>query len=119
MKESIQKAESDRAFGPRRGLWRRIKDIALMDVAVLVKGIEEGSVEAMEERLLEADFGVPATLWMVEEIEAEAKKGKLRTEDDFRTFARDRIVHLVGGDEDRSLVRAAEPPTVVLLVGVN
>ncbi len=119
MKESIQKAGSDRAFGPRRGLWRRIKDIALMDVAVLVKGIEDGSVEAMEERLLEADFGVPATLWMVEEIEAEAKKGKLRTEDDFRAFARDRIVHLVGGDEDRSLVRAAEPPTVVLLVGVN
>ena len=119
MKESIQKADSDRVFGPRRGLWRRIKDIALMDVAVLVRGIEEGSVEAMERRLLEADFGVPATLWMVEEIEAEAKKGKLRTEDDFRVFVRDRIVRLLGGDEDRSLARAATPPTVVLLVGVN
>jgi fused signal recognition particle receptor len=119
MKESIQKADSDRVFGPRRGLWRRIKDIALMDVAVLVRGFEEGSVEAMERRLLEADFGVPATLWMVEEIEAEAKKGKLRTEDDFRVFVRDRIVRLLGGDEDRSLARAATPPTVVLLVGVN
>ena len=119
MKESIQKADSDRVFGPRRGLWRRIKDIALMDVAVLVRGIEEGSVEAMERRLLEADFGVPATLWMVEEIEAEAKKGKLRTEDDFRVFVRDGIVRLLGGDEDRSLARAATPPTVVLLVGVN
>ena len=119
MKESIQKSETDRAFGPRRGLWRRIKDIALMDVAVLVKGFEAGSVEAMEERLLEADFGVPATLWMVEEIAAEAKKGKLRTADDFRDFVRHRIVQLVGGDEDRSLARAATPPTVVLLVGVN
>jgi fused signal recognition particle receptor len=119
MKESIQKADSDRAFGPRRGLWQRIRDIALMDVAVLVKGIETGSVEAMEERLLEADFGVPATLWMVEQIEAEAKKGKLRSADDFRAFARDRIVELLGGEEDRSLARAAEPPTVVLLVGVN
>jgi fused signal recognition particle receptor len=55
----------------------------------------------------------------VEEIEAEAKKGKLRTEDDFRVFVRDRIVRLLGGDEDRSLARAATPPTVVLLVGVN
>jgi fused signal recognition particle receptor len=56
---------------------------------------------------------------MVEEIEAEAKKGKLRTKDDFMAFARDRIVQLLGGDEDRSLARAAAPPTVVLLVGVN
>jgi fused signal recognition particle receptor len=119
VRESLERAESDRAFGPRRGLWRRIKDIALMDVAVLVRGIEAGSVEAMEQRLLEADFGVPATLWMIEEIEAEAKKGKLRTEADFRAFVRDRIVQLLGGDEDRSLALAASPPTVVLLVGVN
>ncbi len=117
--ESLQRAEADREFGPRRGLWRRIKDIALMDVAVLVKGVDEGSVEAMEERLLEADFGVPATLWMVDEIETEAKKGKLKTEEEFRDFVRDRVVELLGRDEDRDLARAATPPTVVLLVGVN
>lgn len=118
-KESIQRADTDREFGPRRGLWRRIKDIALMDVAVLVKGVDEGSVEAMEERLLEADFGVPATMWMVEEIETEARKGKLRTEGEFRDFVRERVVELLGGDEDRALSRAAAPPTLVLLVGVN
>ena len=119
MSESIQRPETDREFGPRRGLWRRIKDIALMDVAVLVKGVDEGSVEVMEQRLLEADFGVPATLWMVEQIEAEAKKGKLRTAEEFRDFVRDRVVELLGGDENRGLARAASPPTVVLLVGVN
>lgn len=113
------KASTDREFGPRRGLWQRIRDIALMDVAVLVKGVDEGSVEAMEERLLEADFGVAATLWMVEEIETEAKKGKLRTADEFRSFVRDRVVELLGPDDDRALARAPAPPTLVLLVGVN
>ncbi|MGH7571037.1 MAG: signal recognition particle-docking protein FtsY [Gemmatimonadota bacterium] len=119
MSESIQRAGTDREFGPRKGLWRRIKDIALMDVAVLVKGVDEGSVEAMEERLLEADFGVPATLWMVEEIETEAKKGKLKTGEEFRDFVRDRVVELLGRDEERGLARAEAPPTVILLVGVN
>jgi fused signal recognition particle receptor len=119
MRESIQRAEADRAFGPSRGLWQRIKDVALMDVAVLVKGVDEGSVERMEERLLEADFGVPATFWMIERIEAEARKGKLRTTEEFRDFARARVVELLGRDEERALRRAATPPTVVLLVGVN
>lgn len=115
----MQRVEADREFGPRRGLWRRIKDIALMDVAVLVKGFDEGSVEAMEERLLEADFGVPATLWMVEAIEAEVRKGKLRTEDELRGFVRDRVAELLGPDDERGLALAAAPPTMVLLVGVN
>lgn len=106
-------------FGPRRGLWRRIVDLALLDVATLVEGIDDDAVEALEERLLEADFGVPATSWLVEELEREAGKGRLRTREGFRDFVVDRIERLVDVDGDRGLLRAERPPTVVLLVGVN
>lgn len=115
----FERRKEDRAFS-RRGLWDRIKDVALMDVAVLMKGIDEHAVERLEERLLEADFGVPATLSLVEEVEVAARQGVIRTQEEFRIFVRDRIVALLQeGQPDRSLVRAASPPTVVLLIGVN
>jgi len=104
----------------RKGLWRRLKDIALMDVAVLVRGLDPDALERLEERLLAADFGVPATTWLVAEVEVLIRQGKLKTEDDFRAALRERIGAIFeDGAPDRSLRRAESPPTVVLLVGVN
>ena len=43
---------------PKRSLWQRFKDVAMMDVGVLVRGgVSPGSLEKLEEILLEADFG--------------------------------------------------------------
>lgn len=109
----------DESFA-RRGLWKRIKDVALMDVAVLIKGIDADAVERLEEALLEADFGVSATLHVVDEVETAARQGRIGTQEEFRAFVRSRIVDLLERDEpDRRLARADRPPTVVLLVGVN
>ena len=50
---------------PKRSLWQRIKDIALADVGVVVRGgPDQGSLERLEEVLLDADFGA-ATLQRV------------------------------------------------------
>jgi fused signal recognition particle receptor len=118
--QRIERREEDRGFAPKKGLWRRIKDVALMDVAVLVKGVDEAAIETLEERLLAADFGVPATLHLTEAVETEAKKGKLRTERELKDFLKARLVELLEeGSGEIELARAAEPPTVVLLVGVN
>src|SRR6185312_4631588 len=58
---------------PKRSLWQRIKDVAVMDVRVLSKGgVAPGSLEQLEQLLLEADFGVPVTLRLVEEVERRA-----------------------------------------------
>src|SRR3954471_16400138 len=55
---------------PKRSFWQRVKDVALMDVMVLAKGgVSVGSLEQLEQVLLESDFGVPVTLRMVEEVE--------------------------------------------------
>ena len=46
------------------GLWGRIKRVMLTDVGALVRGLKEGNLEELEQVLLEADFGVPATMAM-------------------------------------------------------
>ena len=42
----------------RTGLWRRVVDLALTDIRVVVGGVDHESLESLEERLLAADFGV-------------------------------------------------------------
>ena len=106
---------------PRRSLWSRIKDVALMDVAVLAKGgVKAGSLEALEQTLLEADFGVPTTLKLVAEVERRAARGLVKTEEEFRTALSEGIeAALTSGRSSPSLLFAAAKPTVILVLGVN
>lgn len=108
--------------GRKRSLWQKIVDVSLTDVSVLVKGIDEDVIERLERVLLEADFGVGATLELVDALERAARRGIVRTEDDLRRLL---------GEEIRGMLarasRADGAPTgseeetarVVLLVGVN
>ena len=106
---------------PRRSLWERIKDIALMDVGVAVRGgVSPGSLERLEEVLLEADFGVGATLRLVADVEQLASRGLIRTQDEFNDALRGGIEQaLRAGNSDPLLTLASTAPTVVLVVGVN
>jgi fused signal recognition particle receptor len=106
---------------PKRSIWQRIKDIALMDVAVLARGgVSAGSIEQVEQILLESDFGVPVTLRLVEEVERRAQRGLVKTEAEFRGALAEGVdAALRAGNSDPRLVRPAASPMVVLVVGVN
>src|SRR5918997_3874296 len=106
---------------PRRSLWQRIKDVALMDVAVLARGgVKAGSLEALEELLIAADFGVPTTLRLVSDVERLAERGKVKTEDEFLGALRDGVeAALRAGNSDPALRLAGTRPTVILVIGVN
>ena len=104
---------------PKRSLWQRIKELALMDVGVAVRGVEAGSLERLEELLLEADFGVPVTMRLVEEVERLAKRGDVKTREQFHEALRSGVEEaLQTGRSDPRLTTSA-PPTVILIVGVN
>ena len=105
----------------KRSLWQKIKDVALLDVGVIVRGgVSAGNLERLEELLLEADFGVPVTLRLVAEVEGRAAKGKAKTEDEFHDALREGVEQaLRSGRSDPALVYAANGPTVILVVGVN
>jgi fused signal recognition particle receptor len=106
---------------PRRSLWQRIKDVALMDVGVLARGgVSPGSLERLEELLLEGDFGVPVTIRLVSEVESLASKGKVKTQDEFLDALRNGVEEaLRSGNSDPELHFSATKPTVILVVGVN
>ena len=106
---------------PARSLWTRIKDVALTDVTAIARtGTIQGSLERLEEVLLEADFGVPTALRLVAEIEAQARRGLIKTQDEFLVALQRAIeASLLSGSSDPRIIRGPAPPTVVLVVGVN
>ncbi len=106
----------------RKTLWQRVKEVALTDVGVVMQGgLDERALERLEEVLLAGDFGVKATLRLVDHVEALTRSGKVRTEAEFRD-AVEREIHriLTSGRSDPTL---RLPPrgelAVILVVGVN
>jgi fused signal recognition particle receptor len=106
---------------PSRSLWTKIKDIALTDVGAIARaGSIQGSLEQLEEILLEADFGVPTTMRLVAEIESQARRGFIRTQDEFLRALRTAIEEaLRAGNSDARILQADSRPTVILVIGVN
>jgi fused signal recognition particle receptor len=104
----------------RRGLWRRIKEVALTDVAVLVRGLDLDGLERIERVLVEADFG-PAALELAEDLEQELRRGKLKSEMAVRDWLAGRIgEYLPGSATDAPLdLGDGTGPGVVLVLGVN
>ncbi|MEP7324719.1 MAG: signal recognition particle-docking protein FtsY [Gemmatimonadota bacterium] len=104
----------------KEGLWTRIKKLALTEVGALVRKLGPEDLEAMERTLIEADFGVPATLELVQALEDDWRRGKIKSVDDLRTTLLDRIELLLASDAPgEAMAWAPSGPTVILVVGVN
>jgi fused signal recognition particle receptor len=103
----------------KKGLWRRVVDLALTDVRVLAGGMDHESLESLEERLLSADFGVPATLRLVGRVEEAARRGTVRGAEGLREALRAEIGEILAPSTEAELLAADAPPTVYLIVGVN
>ncbi len=104
----------------RKSLWSRLKDVALKDVGVMVRGLDTSSIASVEELLLESDFGVGPTLRIVETLTTEGEKGKLKSEQDYRELFRREILRVFEQTAPHTgLNLATEGPTVILMVGVN
>ncbi len=114
--------KSDRiGEAPKLGLWARLKRVALTDVGALVRGLNAADLEAMERVLIEADFGVPATLELVQGLEDEVRRGRLKTEADLKSAVAAKIAAMLAGPHEPGRIARGEGqgPTVVVFVGVN
>jgi len=104
----------------KESLWTRIKKFALTDVDALMRGLNAADLERLERVLIEADFGVAATVELTQALEDEVRTGKLKTEADLKRTLQSRLAQLVDGTENPgAIARAATGPTVILIVGVN
>src|SRR5215510_8226495 len=106
---------------PKRSLWQKIKDFAMADVGVLMRGgPDAGSLEKLEQLLLEADFGVPVTLRLVEGVERRAARGLVKSQAEFQAALQEGVEGaLRAGNSDATLSVSPTNPTVILVVGVN
>ncbi|MFQ5678820.1 MAG: signal recognition particle-docking protein FtsY [Gemmatimonadota bacterium] len=115
-----------KAERPGRSLWRRIVDVALLDVNTLVRGgVPEDAFGRLERLLLEADFGVDVTVALVEQLDRAARRGRVSTEEELRRFLEARIREILAapapdlGPGVLSRAPRAGDPSVILLLGVN
>ena len=106
----------------QKSLWEKIRDIALTDVTVLARGgVDEGSLERLEELLIAADFGVASTLRLVGVVESLAARGEARSQQEFLDAVRDEIVAIMSAGRSDTALRFnfEDGPTVIVVAGVN
>ena len=103
----------------KKSLWDRVVKLALTDVRVAVGGMDTDTLESLEERLLGADFGVPATMRLVDGVEDLARKGKVRGADGLRNALKAEMGEILRPAANAYLQAAEEGPTVYLICGVN
>jgi fused signal recognition particle receptor len=111
----------------RGGFFSRLRENLRRSSRALAQGLNElafdpsdaGVWERLEELLIAADVGVPATVEIVQALEAEAAAGRLRTSEELR----DELQRIVSARLEQPLERRAldlrDEPAVILVVGVN
>ena len=118
----VAKGRLFRTGEERKSLWQRVKEVAFTDVNVVMRGgLDHDALEKLEELLLANDFGVAATLRLVDHVEDLTRTGKVTTEAEFREAVESEIHRiLVTGQSDAALEL---PPrgelATILVVGVN
>jgi fused signal recognition particle receptor len=109
-----------------RGLFSRLRDnlsrsrraMAQQLAGVMFNPADEAVWERLEEALLLSDCGVPATVAVIERLEAEADAGRLTTADELSTRLQAIIAELMTPEADPRIDITAHP-AVLLVSGVN
>lgn len=103
----------------KKSLWSKVVKLALTDVRVAVGGMDTDTLESLEERLLAADFGVQATMRLVDHVEDLARKGKVRGSEGLRGALKEELEAILSPAGDAYLEASENGLTVYLICGVN
>ncbi len=104
----------------KKSLWQRIKQVALTDVGVLVKGLDHGTLDAFERVMIEADFG-PLAFDLAEGVEDQLRRGVLKDSMGVRDWLKTQIVAACPPEAGGTGLDLGDGhgPAVVLVLGVN
>jgi fused signal recognition particle receptor len=109
----------------KRGFFSRLRDnlgktraaLGAELQASVFQSLDEGAWERLEETLIYADVGAPATARIVERLETEAEAGQLTDGEDLARRLQDLLAETARTGDDHIDLRHS--PTVILVVGVN
>ena len=96
---------------------QKIND-SLKSVLTLGRKIDEGLLDELEEKLISDDLGVETTMGLIEDLRTAWKEKKITSAEDVLPFLKDELVSY-WPDRDRQLHFADNPPTVIMITGVN
>ncbi len=101
-----------RALGKTRG--------GLLDALrrTLGGGLDEQVIDSLEEILLRADIGVTATERLLDALKEAYRDGRIKQQGEVLEFLKGELKQRLGGEHPK-LNEAAQPPTVILVCGVN
>ena len=80
--------------------------------------VDDDTLDAIEEALIESDMGVDTTLKVVDALEERVSKDKFMSREELFTMLRDEIASLMAAC-DKAPVLPQNGPRVILVVGVN
>jgi fused signal recognition particle receptor len=106
---------------PKKSFWQKVKSVVSTNWRVALRGgVDQGSLEQLEQVLLESDFGPAVALKLVAAVEDRARRGQVRTDDEFIAALQDEIASaLQTGNAAPAMQYQAAGPTVILVLGVN
>lgn len=80
--------------------------------------VDDDTLDAIEEALIESDMGVDTTLKVIDALEERVSKDKYMSKDELTAMLREEIEGLMEGN-DKSFDLDSAKPYVILVVGVN
>lgn len=78
--------------------------------------VDDDTLDAIEEALIESDMGVDTTLKVIDNLEERVDRDKYMSQDELRDMLRDEISSLI---PDSAPMSADAKPFIILVVGVN
>ncbi len=108
------------ADGVRKGLAKTHDRIArgLGKAFSIRRRIDEDLCEELEEAMIEADIGVQTTMQIVDDIREAWGEGEIDDTAELKAYLKDELKRMLG-ESDVAIRMADEPPTVILVAGVN
>lgn len=79
--------------------------------------VDDNTLDAIEEALVESDMGVDTTLKIIDNLEERVSKDKFMSFDELVAQLRDEISKLI--DDDEQAIDYSKKPYIILVVGVN
>jgi len=107
----------DRLAAPKKGFFGKLKEVLLR------KAIDDDLYEELEELLIQSDIGMKMTMQLVEELEKQVSKKKLKTSeavyDQLKELLKEKLISNNSSDESSGVKIKDGELNIILVVGVN
>ena len=97
---------------------RKILTTDIKELFKLGRKIDENFLEELEEKFIKADVGVATTQYIIEEIKKAYKNKEIKDENEIFSFLKSTLKKVLTS-QGNEVIFAPNPPTVILVVGVN